>query len=186
MLGSALGMAHPCTGATIALRRGTLDAIGGFSRFADELADDYEIGRAVRASGYEVAVSAVIVEHNCTERSFGEWWQHELRWARTIRMIDPAGYAGSIVTQPIPVALLLMFLLGPGIPAIAIVGLAVVARLFLKLAIDRRVSNGAGPLWLLPLRDILWFGVFVVSFFGRMVRWRETQLEAKQRAALQS
>ena len=42
----------PCMGSTIALTRATLDEIGGFAAFADYLADDYEIGRAVRAKGY--------------------------------------------------------------------------------------------------------------------------------------
>lgn len=180
VFGSATGMAHPCTGATIALRRQTLDSIGGMVRFADKLADDYEIGRAVRANGLSVAVSALIVEHVCTESTFNEWWQHELRWARTIRMIDPAGYAGSILTQPIPLAVLVLLLLGVAIFTITTLGMAILSRLFLTLATDRRVKKRARPLWLLPLRDILWFGVFVVSFFGTGVRWREGKLYAQQ------
>src|SRR5947208_2821057 len=43
VLGTALGLASPCFGSTIALRRQTLDAAGGFAAFADHLADDYEM-----------------------------------------------------------------------------------------------------------------------------------------------
>ncbi len=50
-----LGLAHPCFGSTIALTRQTLTEIGGFEAFADLLADDYEIGRAVRAAGRTLA-----------------------------------------------------------------------------------------------------------------------------------
>jgi ceramide glucosyltransferase len=186
VFGYRAGLADPCTGATIALRRETLDAIGGFAAFADCLADDYEIGRAVRMSGLSVAVSSVTVEHACTEASLVEWWRHELRWARTIRMIEGAGYAGSLVTQPLPLALLALVIGGSGALPIAAAVAALVSRLFLKLAVDRRVKEGAGPLWLLPVRDVLWFAVFIVSFFGTRVRWREAQLQARRRAALQS
>src|SRR5512133_3175849 len=40
----ALGMGGGCFGATIAIRRGTLEHIGGFVRLRDDLADDHRIG----------------------------------------------------------------------------------------------------------------------------------------------
>src|SRR5947209_2397880 len=43
--------ARPCFGSAILVRRGTLDRIGGLATFADELADDFAIGRAIRATG---------------------------------------------------------------------------------------------------------------------------------------
>jgi len=48
--GISLGLAKPCFGSTIALRRVVLDEIGGLASFASVLADDYEIGRTVRAN----------------------------------------------------------------------------------------------------------------------------------------
>ena len=51
VLGTSLGLAAPCFGSTIALKRETLDEVGGFAAFADQLADDYEMGRAVRGTG---------------------------------------------------------------------------------------------------------------------------------------
>ncbi|HWM62073.1 MAG TPA: glycosyltransferase, partial [Rhizomicrobium sp.] len=42
VLGTSLGLAAPCFGSTIALKRQTLDEVGGFAAFADQLADDYE------------------------------------------------------------------------------------------------------------------------------------------------
>jgi cellulose synthase/poly-beta-1,6-N-acetylglucosamine synthase-like glycosyltransferase len=49
----SLGLATPCFGATLALRRSLLKSIGGFSAFADFLAEDYGIGQAVRISGHD-------------------------------------------------------------------------------------------------------------------------------------
>jgi len=49
-------------GATIALRRAALDAIGGFAAIKDHLADDAEIGYLITEKGYTVALSPLVVE----------------------------------------------------------------------------------------------------------------------------
>jgi len=184
--GAGFGMAHPCSGATIAFRRETLARMGGFKRFADELADDYEMGRAVRQLGLKIAIPPMLVMHTCAEQSFRQWFTHELRWTRTIRMIDPLGYLGSAVTQPIPLALLATLFMG--FETISLAGLiaAFVSRLFLKWRMDTMVNESAGPAALLPVRDILWFAVFILSYMGTGVSWRGSQLDSKRRAALQS
>ena len=117
VLGKALGMADPCFGSTIAIRAEVLERIGGFSAFADHLADDYEIGRAVRKLGLTVEIPPMVVVHHCPESSARELASHELRWARTVRQIDPLGHAGSVVTHPLPLALIAAALLGfsPGV-----------------------------------------------------------------------
>jgi hypothetical protein len=71
VLGASLGLAAPCFGSTIALRRQTLDEVGGFAAFADQLADDYEMGRAVREIGYTLAIPAMGVGHTAAEGSVG-------------------------------------------------------------------------------------------------------------------
>src|SRR3984957_15195067 len=93
--GISLGLAEPCMGSTIALTRAMLTRIGGFNAFADYLADDYEMGRAVRARGHALAIPAMGVGHTAAEASVMDLLRHELRWTRTIRMVNPAGYLGS-------------------------------------------------------------------------------------------
>ncbi len=66
--GIGLGLARPCCGATIALRRPMLDRIGGFSGLADVLADDHAIGAAIRAEGYDVIVAPFLVGHAASMR----------------------------------------------------------------------------------------------------------------------
>ena len=58
LLGLALRLARPCAGATIALTRETLTRIGGFETVANQLADDYAIGKAVRQAGLRVVLPA--------------------------------------------------------------------------------------------------------------------------------
>src|SRR5499427_8700512 len=106
IVGLELGLAHPCFGSTIAFKRETLVEIGGFMGVADCLADDYAIGARLRARGYKICVSPITIGHVCGEMSASELWHHEVRWARTIRSVDPLGYAGSIVTHAFPLALI--------------------------------------------------------------------------------
>jgi ceramide glucosyltransferase len=174
VLGTSLGLAAPCFGSTIALRRETLDEVGGFAAFADQLADDYEMGRAVRARGYTLAIPAMGVGHTAAENSARDLLRHELRWTRTIRLVNPAGYLGSFVTHGFVFGLMATAFLNFSIFSLAILALTLASRVFLKYRIDRLFGTYAGPYGLMPLRDLLSFGVFVVSLFGETVHWRGT------------
>jgi ceramide glucosyltransferase len=178
MIGLALGLARPCMGSTIAMRRETLDRIGGFAPFADVLADDHAIGEAVRALGLAVVVPPMIVIHGCTETSLGAVARHELRWNATVRGLDPLGFAGSVVTYPIPLALL--GLLSPTPIAAIILIAAGAARVALMLRIDRLTGRKSAPSWVLPLRDIFSLILFAASFFIRSVDWRGERLRMEQ------
>jgi ceramide glucosyltransferase len=184
LLGTALGLAAPCFGSTIALKRRTLEEVGGFRAFADQLADDYEIGRAVRAKGYTLAIPAMGVGHTAAEDSFRELFRHELRWTRTIRLVNPVGHLGSIVTHGLAFALLAAVLLHFNTVSLAVLAAALAARLFLKARIDGLFGTYAGPLWLMPLRDLLSFAVFLVSLFGETVHWRGTHFAVEPSGAM--
>ena len=84
-----------------------LEKIGGFGHFADELADDYAIGMAVRSAGYDVVIAPFLVGHVCFETSLrASSFGIRFASARTVKTIDPIGYAGTILTHPLPLALL--------------------------------------------------------------------------------
>jgi ceramide glucosyltransferase len=166
----SLGLAKPCFGATIALRRTVLDRIGGFTALADVLADDHAVGVAVRSAGYDVVTAPFLVGHHCFEESFRQLFRHQMRVARTIRSIDPVAYAGTIVTHPWPFALLA--LLG-GDPAAIMVAIAVlVARVTLCRCVEWRFGLPRQNYWLIPVHDLIAFAVYVTSFFGATVHWR--------------
>jgi ceramide glucosyltransferase len=172
ILGVAIGMAKPCMGSTIALSRPMLAEIGGFEALNDVLMDDYDIGRAVRERGYRVAIPAFLVDHGCSETRLSEVWAHEMRWAVTVRMIDPAGHVGSVVTHALPWALIGLLLTGGALVGWSSVILALLARSWLKWRIDHAASASSGPALLLPLRDIMSFAIFWGSLFARAVYWR--------------
>jgi ceramide glucosyltransferase len=171
-VGLALRLARPCFGSTIALRRQTLERVGGFEAFVHELADDYAIGEAVRATGARVALPRLVVTHACTESRFAELWSHELRWARTLRAASPFGYAGLVVTHPLPFALLGVAFAGASATTAWLVVAAIGCRLVLQWQVDHTLGVSPRRAALGPARDLLQFAEFVASFFVGAVRWR--------------
>jgi ceramide glucosyltransferase len=184
VVATSLDLADPCMGSTIALTRQTLDDIGGFVAFADYLADDYEIGRAVREKGMALVIPAIGVAHTSSEASLKELLRHELRWTRTIRMVNPIGHLGSVVTFGFPISLIAAILLGFNAAGLVVMALTLAARLFLKRRIDGIFGTSAGPFWVLPVRDLLSFSVFVMSQFGETVYWRGSRFSVETSGAL--
>jgi ceramide glucosyltransferase len=170
--GLALGMARPCFGQTIAMRRETLEKIGGFAQFVHHLAEDHAIGEAVRMIGEKVVIPPFTVSHACVETSATKLIAHELRWSRTIRIIDPIGHLGSALMHPLAFASLAVALSEGAVWAWPLAAAALLARLVLKVQLDYALRQAHRDLWLLPFWDIVSFWIFVASFFSTRVIWR--------------
>jgi ceramide glucosyltransferase len=166
----SFGLAQPCFGSTIALRRGMLCRIGGFKPFADCLADDYAIGMAVRSAGYTVSVPSFSIGHLCFEDSLHAVLARELRAVRTIKSIDPVGCCGAIITHPFPLALIGALLGGANAILFAIVALA--CRMLVCRCVERAFQVPQQDYWLIPICDLLAFSTLVTSFFSNRVAWR--------------
>lgn len=166
-LGEALGQARGCYGATIALRAETLAAIGGFETFLDLLADDHAMGAAVRARGLQVVLAPVLPGHVMAESGLAGLWAHELRWARTVRLLNPAGYAGLALTHPLPWAALACAL-SPALWPLAAAALA--ARLAACAWVDRALGQAPRLGWV-PVRDALSFAIWLAGLWPGRVRW---------------
>lgn len=173
LVAEKLGASGGCFGATIALSRETLAAIGGFAAVADMLADDHALGAAVRRLGRKIVLSPYIVDDIIAEPSLGALFRHELRWARTIRAIAPAGFLGTVITQPMVLALAAAALGAPPVAALAMLLAALACRGLMVRMVDQALKLPPTPLWLLPGRDLLSFVVFAASFFARRVAWRD-------------
>jgi ceramide glucosyltransferase len=172
ILGTTFDLARPCFGSTIAMTAESLARIGGFRAFKDDLADDYAIGEALRAEGGTVAIPALTIGHACVDTELSGLWRHELRWNRTIRNVDPKGYAGSVVTHAFPLALLAALMPGAGSGALAVAALALACRILLCLRIERAFGLAPHAYWLLPIRDMLSFINFTWSFVSGAVTWK--------------
>jgi ceramide glucosyltransferase len=172
-------------GATIAVRRTTLDALGGFFALRNCVADDFALARAARELGLRTHLSEVVVSTDVTERDFTSLWQRETRWLRTIRSVHPFGFALLLISFTSP-WLVASFMLGLGYDwsggAIAnstadmIVDLStsfgLSARLLLHWRRSRSLQGFLHSLPLIPLRDLLFWAEWMAAALGSHVMWR--------------
>jgi ceramide glucosyltransferase len=175
LVGERLRPGNACFGATMALRRDIYTMIGGFAGLRDQLADDYALGAAVRRAGKRVVLSPPLVDTTMRDADLPSLVVHELRWSRTIRMITPLGFAASVITQPLALALIATIALGFPPAMLAVLAIAVASRLATVRVVDRALALPPTPLWLVPLRDMLSFVVFIASFLSNRVAWRDSK-----------
>jgi ceramide glucosyltransferase len=184
----ALGR-RDCLGATMALSRATLTAIGGLPALLDHLADDNVLGRRVRALGQPIALANTIPATSVTETNFKALVRHELRWARTIRALVPGAYWGLLVQFPLFWALAALVLAKFSTWALIILALAAATRYGVARRLEARLGLAGGDAksptlaktaapWLFLLRDGLSAIIFVASFWSDTVDWRGQVLHA--------
>jgi ceramide glucosyltransferase len=172
------GPTRHCLGPTNAVRSAVLSAIGGFEALASHLADDFMLGNHIAARGLRVVISRYVVRTIVSDASLATLWNHELRWHRTIRGVQPAGYAGMFLTYPVPLALLaLMFGLRPR--RLAALFVAVIARIALQRVSARALGVVPAPAWLVLPRDLFGIAVWACGLTGNAVCWRGAQLHVE-------
>jgi len=169
------GPPRHCLGPTNAVRSAVLSVIGGFEALAPHLADDFMLGNYIAARGLRVVISGYVVRTIVSDSSLTTLWNHELRWHRTIRGVQPAGYAGMFLTYPLPLALL-AFLLAPRPKRAVTLFLAAVARIALQRVSCRTLGVAPPPAWLVLPRDLFGIAVWACGLAGRKVCWRDAML----------
>ncbi len=194
LVGRALGGNAYCHGTTIGLRREVLDAIGGFAELATVLADDYELGARVRRLGLRCEIAQYEVAVTVHEPTFDALAQHELRWLRTIRTVEPLGYASMVLTYAFPLSLLAAAFAGHHPWALALPAIALSLRLGLHwVAVAARRSSKQlprpdvsfwGTAWLIPFRDLLSFSLWAAAYLARRVMWRGQIMHVEPDGAL--
>jgi ceramide glucosyltransferase len=169
-----LGVAEFALGSTMALRAEVLSEIGGFAAIASYVADDYQLGRHISLRGYRIEFSPVVVATDLGAASWRETWRRQVRWSRTIRVSRPSGYYGYIVTHATLWALVAwasgQWRIGAAALAVRMVAGVTVGAGILK---DRQVLAN---FWLIPVRDLCGFVVWLAGAFGDTVVWRDKRL----------
>lgn len=161
-------------GAAMGITRPALAAMGGFASLADFLADDYQLGWRVSQAGFRVRLLPYVVETWNPGMGFREYLGHQLRWARTYRVCRPGGYLAYGITHALVYAALLFLASGMAPWTLVPLGAALGVRAVLALFSERRALQGSLPrlyFFLLPLKDFLSWGVWLLSFLGDRVAW---------------
>lgn len=181
-------------GAVMAVRREALEQISGFAAFVDHLADDYQLGNRVARAGWGIELCPVVVECWDPPKSWGAVWSHQLRWARTIRVCQPAPFFFSILSNGTLWPLLLGLASLPGLAVearalsphllsscvqpssgLTLAAAAVLLRILAAGSLQRRLTQSrppAGQFWLVPMKDLMQAAVWLLAFAGNRIEWR--------------
>ena len=161
-------------GASVATTKPWLAKIGGYEALVNVLADDYEIGNRVAKAGGRVVISREVVDTMYPAMSFRGFWEHQVRWARTVRLCRPVSYMGLLVTHGLPWAVV------GAVASNSTAGAALFFSAYLALRLmvawmvgvwGLRDETARKKLWMLPLRDAVHFFVWAGSFFFNRVAW---------------
>ena len=160
-------------GATLALRRSTLQAIHGFEEIANMLADDYQLGNRIAAHGLQLWLSECVVDTVLAVGSWHRLFQHLLRRARTNRSHRPVGYFFTILTQATLWAVVNAVVGGLSAFALSVSVLAIGIRLASVVVVGYylRVPFRTADVGLTLLTDLLQIVVWVEGFLGNSVWW---------------
>jgi ceramide glucosyltransferase len=161
-------------GAAMALSRPALQAIGGFAPLADFLADDYQLGWRVAQAGFRVKLLPHVVETQNPDLSLRDYLLHQLRWARTYRVCRPGGYLAYGITHALVYSLALGWASGAAAWTLGLIAATLALRWTLAAFAERGCLRGhlsVKSLVLLPLKDLLSFALWALSFLGNRVTW---------------
>jgi ceramide glucosyltransferase len=162
-------------GLTMVTTRTRLEAIGGFHAIADYLADDFMLGKLIERDGYEVRLSQHVIETAMQPAGFRGMMRHQMRWARSTRISRPMGYLGLILTYGTALALLNVAVDRASSFSLVLLAATLVIRLTMGWMIgvhwlgDRILKK---YFWLVPVRDVLSFLIWCMSWVGKRVEWR--------------
>jgi len=161
-------------GASIATTKEWLGKMGGFDAIAETLADDYELGHRITKAGGQVVLSREAVWTMYPAQTLRSFWDHQVRWARTVRLCRPLSYVGLLFTQGFPWSLLAALVA----PTKRIAAFYLLAYSILRFAMAWTVGiRGVRDevlrrkIWLVPLRDAIHFVVWLASFGSNRIRW---------------
>jgi ceramide glucosyltransferase len=193
-------------GAVMAVRREALEQVGGFTAFADYLADDYQLGHRVARAGWRVELCPVVVECRDPAQSWRLVWAHQLRWARTIRVCQPLPYFFSLLSNA---TLWPLVWLAAALPAtelatrsgnhwiawafalpevVMLAGLCLLWRVLSALDLQRRLTQSRARLrdwWLVPVKDLMQAAVWLLAFAGHRIEWRGARYRLRRDGRLE-
>ncbi len=165
---------HFGLGASIATTKKWISKMGGFEAIAGTLADDYELGNRIAKAGGAVMLSREAVWTMYPAQTPTSFWSHQMRWARTIRLLRPWSYAGLLLTHGLPWTLLAALVA----PARWMAASYLVAYAVLRLTMAWTVGVWGvrddvlrKKIWLVPLRDTFYFVIWLAGFGSNRITW---------------
>jgi len=168
---------------SILTTRKNIEGFGGYRILESRPADDLYIGRLAAAQGLETKLLPYVVQSVADFRSLGDLFYKRVRWATVQRHMRPWGHVGLIFTWGLPWALLAIAVH----PTIAVAAAYLGGYLAFRMAIAWLIGAWGMKqkgIWkkmpLIPLWDAMAFGIWLVSFGQKIIRWRGVNYRLQQ------
>jgi ceramide glucosyltransferase len=184
LVAQLIGVREFGLGSTLAFRASDLAQAGGLAAIGDYLADDYQLAKHITRLGKRALLSTYTVETALGDVTWKAGWQHQLRWARTIRTSKGGGYAGLPITHA-GIWVVLAMISGAAGPALVLLVLRLVSAFVSSLWVLGS-SQATALFWLAPAWDLYSFAIWLASYSGREVRWRDRVLTIDAQGKIQS
>jgi len=172
---SLTGASTFCLGASTALHRKTLDAIGGLEALADYLVEDFEMGRRIHALGKKAVILPYLVDTVVDLKIPAQWWGHQVYWDQNNRAARPGAFFSTVTIKPIPFAMLFAVLRVGDPVGLMVFAVTVAVRLATMAGMMRWYSadrEGVRSLAWLPVRDVAAFLSWIFALVKKTTVWR--------------
>ena len=155
--------------------RSRIVAFGGYQQLENRPGDDLLVGRFIAGQGYSVELLPYVVGTVSDYKSIWELLQKRLRWIVVMRHMRPWGHFGLLLTQALPWSIAAVAIHPTLGTALGYFGAYCALRLATTWTIGVR-GLGRRDLFrkaaLIPVWDMVAFGLWVASFLRNSVRWR--------------
>jgi ceramide glucosyltransferase len=164
-------------GPSSAVRKSSLQHIGGFERLGGYAADDYMLGYLVAEAGETVALSDHIVNHLILRSGFWPSIKHQLSWMRSTRFSRPRGHFGTALTFSTSFGLLALLggiLAHHALWGAALLGFTLLLKIVQSMLVGGLVVRSRLSVrlsFLYPLRDLIGFLLWVASYANNRLQW---------------
>ena len=186
MFAEVTGASKACLGPSLAIRRSTLDNVGGLASLADYLVEDYELGRRVWTSGLQMVLLPYVIDAVVDLDGWGSWWRHQVYWDQNTFLARPAPFVATVLIRAVPFAVLFMLLQQGSLLSWGILLMTIAIRYCSAAIVARQLHDPESLryLALLPIRDCFGLIFWALSFSQRTVTWRGVEYRLTERGKM--
>lgn len=157
-------------GKSMLFSRRELDALGGFDRVSDVLAEDFIIGKMFQHAGRKVVIAGEVLASVNGQVSLRAFFDRQLRWSMMRVRLRPLAFALEPVISPLAMLPLAYALFGA--PAIVWAFATLALRDTVQWIMLRGWSRWYLPMLLSPIREVFVLAVWITTPFKRHISWR--------------
>lgn len=164
----------PCViGKSMLIRKGDLEAIGGFITVKDVLAEDYVIGERIHKIGKKVVLSNYAIKNVNVYWSIKKFLNRHTRWGRLRWRLGGLRYISELIGNPVFISCLPILFDASRVTIFFALSVSLI-KVMGDLYLGKIINSGSSPVVyiLSPVKDILIGLIWFVPILSNTVVWR--------------